>query len=368
MVHLCPNGELAVLIRQSPPRKENLMRQKLSPAFPIIALSAALSACDTLAEPDYAGEALLSLTGSVEMDNARTEGKLRAALAFENEFGDRLDIMDVETSGEFPSKFTLDVYTPPPVGALFQFEEGEPKIGVGYITAVPEAHAETIRFASLMSVGGCAVEPGTADEEQSCPQERQWCTSSDDECYSESIQCDPDDLELEHCKVLSSEGDPTLKEDPWTKFAGFSKNFIVLYLEEDADVDTLTSVIFGDGAGLSAGYHLIETRPNTPAEDQASKDCFAAADAQALARYNSEFEATYTSIDELWNLEPCSVDAVECPPPDPNAEAIDGFTFEAQQELRCQQTSKRLIPVPSPEAHPITVRVDANVQATYWAD
>jgi hypothetical protein len=76
-------------------------------------LLALLFACEAQVSPEYRGEALLTIAGSVEIDRDRDRGTLMPALAFHNSESSDLRIMDVDVEGEFPSDFTLPVDEPP---------------------------------------------------------------------------------------------------------------------------------------------------------------------------------------------------------------------------------------------------------------
>src|SRR5689334_23343864 len=117
------------------------MSHSIRPSFALLFLGA--PACGSQATPDYAGETLLSLVGSVTIEDDQTDGKLVPALAFQNDKG-RLDIMDVEVHGEFPSNFSLAVHRPPGKESLMEGPPGEPRFALGFITAVTAEHPRFI--------------------------------------------------------------------------------------------------------------------------------------------------------------------------------------------------------------------------------
>jgi len=104
----------------------------------------ATSACDEQATPDYAGESLLALKGSVTLTEASSARPLVPALAFYNDNG-RLDLVDVAVHGEFPSRFTLSVTAPPPASVMMAGPPGEPEFAIGNVTAVPADHPASLR-------------------------------------------------------------------------------------------------------------------------------------------------------------------------------------------------------------------------------
>jgi hypothetical protein len=109
----------------------------------VAGLSLAFSACDLQASPEFRGQSLLTVRGSVTIAEDHTRGELVPALAFVNRETGEVHVLDVAVQGEFPSDFRIDVFTPPSPETLTQqtdFGDDEPRIALGYITAVTEDH------------------------------------------------------------------------------------------------------------------------------------------------------------------------------------------------------------------------------------
>lgn len=122
--------------------------------------TAAVLGCDAKVDERYRGEPMLSITGSLVVENPNVSSDLVPALAFlETGAFDpddiTLHILDVDTQGEFPTNFTLNVMSPPPAAAL-RSVPSRPSYAVGYITALPEQQL------SRLHTGLRASEPRTA--------------------------------------------------------------------------------------------------------------------------------------------------------------------------------------------------------------
>ena len=180
--------------------------------------------CDAQVSPRFTGEALLTITGSVQIERPANGDLLVPALAFWIPSKGEARIQDVAVQGEFPSDFRLDVYEPPPAEAYFEAthqRSGEPRMAAGYITAVAADHPSTIRAAVQQNetVFGCL--PAECDE----PCGGKGCLVSTSEycpgegvsipCYSEATYCPTFNSSREQCTVEPmGDGDPALKESP----------------------------------------------------------------------------------------------------------------------------------------------------------
>jgi hypothetical protein len=262
------------------------------------ALNLALASCDSQVSPQYRGESLLTVSGSVmNISDNQPQGPLVPALAFTNSKRNEVRLVEVAVKGEFPSDFRMDVYDPPPSEALVPVNEGMPdtRAAFGYITAVSKRHAAVIRFADEgtgASMGcpenGCGDEPITSVNS--------WCTSSEPvACYIEHDTCPGGDQSSPAC-VRVTEGDPTLKE-PWREFGGFSQNYVVLYLERAAKAGSWVAAVVGAPDGLEKGYHLFELQPQGDAANNARQACEGDAQEAAAAQYNQQ-HASQITIDE----------------------------------------------------------------------
>jgi len=253
-------------------------------------------ACGSKAGEDYKGTPLFQISGSVRIENDEAPDDLVPALAFNTEDG--LVLQDVEVRGEFPAKFTLSVYEPPPPGTVFR-DGDDPEIGLAYLTAVPRDH-EAFMVIPRFSGGGyqCGY-----PERRTYETESRWCTP-EDECYVERTQCtcvyksyasseDPD----ETCEILETSGDPALK-NPWPKLGGLSENYLVAYFPEESlavlNNEGFYSQAYTGGKGFKVGYNLFHIRNTTPEEQAAARECQDALLPQAWDDYNAEHGTAYS--------------------------------------------------------------------------
>lgn len=100
----------------------------------------ACTACDGLAPPEYRGEPLLSVRGSItSVTGEKLDPRLVPAVAWMDDGDDaRFLLQDVDVRGDFPANFTLNMLEPPPEGALFE-EEGS-EMAIGHIIAADPDH------------------------------------------------------------------------------------------------------------------------------------------------------------------------------------------------------------------------------------
>lgn len=105
--------------------------------FPFAFLaSLVLAGCDSQVDPDYRGEPLATLHGSVvAASQAPASGD--AVIVWQNPSGSPdLSIgVSVPVSGSFPASFTMPIYTPPPAEAVIYVPEetGDDRVAVGII-------------------------------------------------------------------------------------------------------------------------------------------------------------------------------------------------------------------------------------------
>jgi hypothetical protein len=276
---------------------------RLRQSLCIVPLMASV-ACGSVAGTDHKGNSLLQITGSVRMDNEDAPADLVPALAFASE-NDFL-VQDVDVSGEFPARFTLNVYEPPPP-ETFHADSRRPEIAYAYLTAVPPRHESKILIPRQTDTLGDVPCDGLPAEAST-----KWCTS-ERECYEERMSCtcpvpadELDPGELPTCgEAFETSGDPVIK-DPWSKFGGVSQNYVVIYVPE-ASLATLNeepffSQDYTGGKGFKLGYNLIHVRSTTPEEQKAAAECEPAIRAQAWDEYNAEHGTDYSdATDESWD-------------------------------------------------------------------
>ena len=320
----------------------------LRPLLPLAALS--LLACDSQVTPHYSGEPLLSLSGSVTTGDDITQSALVPTLAFENSQSNELEFVDTEVQGEFPSKFTLRVYAPPPAGALMKGPSGV-RYAVGYIGAATIHHPSRTRKPAGSGTSG------TCDQE-ACYIEYEACSgsSNDAPCYRETRTCD---LNMKNCTVTSRSGDLELGTDPWASFAGLSVNYQVLYLQAAVAAQSPLAELFADGAELAAGYHLLEVREATEAEGEAAAECWEQAGADVVHDYNVEHGTDYE--DAFYVRDSCATDAKPCTDPSATLEGLLDDAHALAAERGCGPVEVVYSLVEHPESTSITIQIASDV-------
>ena len=276
-----------------------------------------LAACGQQAGQDYAGEPLLRLRGQAvvsaltggqpvepalcffladgpkapQLDLDVLPAELRAGLMYEGQSviempmaaGDRLatHILDVESRGEFPAQFDVDVYQPPPsAGLSAPHIAGEPRWALGSVCAVTTDHAAvTFPFAH-----------GGQSDSTSARFDYAVLSLSEPRFYYERYDCPPGTLPqfaMSECTKTSA-GDPNMAfEFPSTEYRsesvlGSADELEVLYLEEPAPAGSYTAFVWGAAEGLAAGYHLFAQRPKLPeGVPPADVECRVAAQTEA---------------------------------------------------------------------------------------
>jgi hypothetical protein len=264
-----------------------------------------LFACGSQASPEYIGKALLELEGSVEIVESKADGPLHPALAFRTRVptGSKLHFMDVDTTGEFPSDFTLRVMEPPSQDVIDaereRYEQGNdrrPPFPHAYLTAVTDDLPDVIDAEPSESAGfGC-------QPDEMCGLHTTWCLNSSydwwdgEDCYSEFSECPEDVLWRDECTYVSSEGNPDVRDYPWKRLAGLSEELRIIYLPEALDDDDPVAIEF-DLPALDAGYHALEVIGPSEEELEDAAACQVAIKETVIAEYNAEHGTDYTHDD-----------------------------------------------------------------------
>ena len=313
------------------------MTRVLSRSFAFSA-SLGLAACDAQAPIDYIGESLLSVQGSVQLDPQTDTRALQPALAFWSEEQRALHIMDVDVRGEFPNRFQVGVYDPPPDDSFVTWKSGNEtgRMAIGLVTAVAADHPDYAPMVSSSSSGTC--------QDTGCDEQRTFCLDQDDamQCYTETLHCPFAGADAQDCDRLSSQGDPSIADEPWSTLAGVSENYVVMFFEEPQAAGSFIAHTLGFEGGVAAGYHLVAVRLTTEAEKELAKACDARATQVAVDRYNA---AHGTALTE-WELED-----------------FDALGADVRLELKCPDTEHVFAPITDPANHPISVRLGRNLQA-----
>jgi len=323
-------------------------------------LGAAASAlgCDSRAGEEYQGEPLMTISGSVVVNNDLAPAELVPALAFYAASGTKTDlwIHDVSVTGEFPASFTLDVFEPPPAEALFAPEDGVgPKVALGFIAAVSPDHPETVEIPSGGGSASCSpITEGQPELGEICIETHEYCIDDQRQCYVETTQCDvryEGETRIQDCRVIEASGDPELGRSLWKHFAGVSTRYMVVYLDGPAEPVGPLARAFPGRYSLGAGYHLLEMRPFSPAELDANRACREQANADALALYNQEHGTAYADRldipEEIW---------------DQVNEEIETTEDELENERGCKSGSSAMTLIPPAAAHDLTIAIGPDVE------
>jgi hypothetical protein len=331
--------------------------------------------CGSQASPDYKGEALLTLRGSVEIEQAPESGDLEPALAFFDMETGKVHIVEVEVEGEFPSDFTLRVMAPPPDEAFFEGPAGI-RSALGYITAVTEDHPKSFRYST--QTGGAGYCYG--DAESTCDHVSRWCSGDEEhrECYSEIERCSGGDAPVvsgiagggpQTCEVIETEGDPGLK-DTWAHFAGLSEDLVLVYLSEALEADAKDALRLGLPR-LDAGYALLEPTPGYDADSGGGAKCDQAINKRALELYEQKYEQGIT-YDYLLKQGGCGgEEKTEWIPCDPRVDDVwtaldEEFGPQAAAEVGCRIPGSWQL-VENPESAHVAIRIGTDVEPSVFA-
>jgi hypothetical protein len=182
--------------------------------------AAASMGCGTQVATDYLGESLLTLSGSVIVDNPEAPRDLVPVLAFEKPRegapSNAYLLQDVEHTGEFPSRFRLGVFEPPPPAALFDVTTtsgARLSYAWAQIAAVAPEHPAVMAQTNLSESSYCLG--------RECYTERARCDMFD-ECYHEREHCslpswfDARGVEESLCNEVATGGDvAAIPAGPW---------------------------------------------------------------------------------------------------------------------------------------------------------
>jgi hypothetical protein len=251
-----------------------------------------LAGCDAQVGEDYRGEPLLTINGSVVIQNTNPPENLVPALAFVDAKQASFHFTDVEVTGEFPNRFTLDVFDPPPAASLYDFEdpgdENEPTYAMALITAVRADHAAMIPVQESGSVT-------CSSDSTVCTHFLEVCVP-DGGCYRRVEECDTDG---ENCVVIEESGDPAWARSWLHYMAGLSTNYQVLYFPDGVKANTQIAYGLNGNQALAPGYYLVEVAEFSPAEVAEQEACMEVARQEALDRFNAKHGTAYKSWFEV---------------------------------------------------------------------
>jgi hypothetical protein len=174
-------------------------------------VSALAAGCGTQVSSGYLGESLLTLSGSVVVANAEAPSELVPVLAYERPRPGALPnaylLQDVEHAGQFPSRFRLAAFEPPPEEAVFDVETASGarlRYAWGRLGAVAPDHPGVLAQTNLTESSYCLG--------RECYTERQRCDALG-ECYFERAHCslpvafDARDDASTGCRQVATGGD-----------------------------------------------------------------------------------------------------------------------------------------------------------------
>jgi hypothetical protein len=340
-----------------------------------------IAACDAQVPTAYRGEALLTMTGKVEIQDDPTEGRLIPALAWVEYERSQIEISEVEVEGEFPSSFTIHVYDPPSDDMLKPVSDDDDSVlgAAAYITAVTEKHPEAVRFASSSSAtaSGCAGDDCSCGE-QGCISVSEACTADGTSCYKETKTCPRVDSPPGDCEITHS-GDEELTQSPWKHFAGLSQNYAIVYVTDAISKNSDLGWKLGLNVGLEKGYNLVALRELNDDERAEQAHCEQDATDEAVAYFNDklgnpaktdeELETLYLRLMGLSCNPGCPASDPSCNPNDiaPECEPLDSDLVEAfpgkveqlEREGGCLNPGAqvRFTPVKDPAHESITVQI-----------
>lgn len=259
-----------------------------------VIMLAGIAGCDAQRGPDYEGEPLLTIQGSItRVDGERLDSALVPAIAWSDEWGGALFLQDVHAEGDFPASFRFSVLQPPPAAAIIAGLDGL-RFAIGSIIAAQPDHPAVAEGSSFHSVFGTICTPTMA-----CMQTHSWCASPD-RCYVEEVVCEPGQVG-DGCTVVSSEGNPALKDNPWAEHVeGFSENYSVFYAQDFMPADSVGAGYFNEWKAIEPGMYLLEVYEPDAAMEQARADCEAYAYPLAVEWYNEQHGTSFEDYEALF--------------------------------------------------------------------
>jgi hypothetical protein len=271
--------------------------------FGVLSLLPLVAACDSRADDDYRGEALLHLEGRVVIADPNAPDDLVPALLFPGPNGQ--EVLDVTARGDFPNNFSLEVFAPPPESALFTIEDeafvpAGTKLGLAYITAISREHPKKFVLAGLVETASAEDLPACADAEPACQRIERWCADeSREDCRIVGITCDGD------CPPAYSSGNPAIQindDSAADMYAGLSEHHLILWTDKGLPKDTVFAQLLGLKEDVAPGYALIEvdTSKDDPELDQAcaGEDCVELFTDAAVERYNEIHGTDYQNTED----------------------------------------------------------------------
>lgn len=337
----------------------------------LVALLLGVSGCGSQTSPAYHGESLLTLAGSVELQEGAGADPLVPTLAFEGPYG-RWRVIEADVEGEFPASFTLRVFAPPPDEAMYDLSSlglDEPRFATAYITAAHLEHETSFTNANNLTLyhdcpafdactrirrDACAVDEARAETHDGF--DPSYCYAEIREC-AEQVDVEMPDASWDDCWVVERLGDPALAKRPAERFAGFVQHHRVIYLEEDLPPRSFTGRMLGIRQGLAGGYHVLEEHLLSAQEQAEATECLDAAEELGLEHYLEDHPDVDCTFVPAMEDESASIECV-----DREARApITPDIIRAQAELDCPSVGDRVFVPVDPASEPIHLEVGDDV-------
>jgi hypothetical protein len=283
------------------------------------------TACGRQVDTEYLGEPLLSLRGQVLSSSLTTNGEPQAtpALCFRHlsyhdgfvvnkeiipadireKFGDLsrpagrdidMNIVDVESRGDFPAEFAVDVFVPPDPQVVRPLRTGEPLSALGTICAVTPEHPDFVQQFDNSGYSECPEEGG-------CNGANIRMTADGSRFYIERFTCPEGAAGPSECAV-TREGDASLRRESggWESIVAINSDIQILYLAEPAPKGSYTAYRAGSIEGLPAGYHV---RTSTSEGGYFPFNCLRGVFEKSLAELNETLGTSYETISAIENRE-----------------------------------------------------------------
>ena len=116
----------------------------------------ALAACDRQSDADYRGEPLARIQGTITSNPEAPPTELAPVISWE---GQTVAVVETEVVSEFPARFRIDLFEPPPENSLNDLSQGgalpdQARVAVGLIVAWPvELDGENVDPDGLAAFG-----------------------------------------------------------------------------------------------------------------------------------------------------------------------------------------------------------------------
>jgi len=279
------------------------------------------TACGRQVDTEYLGEPLLSLRGQVLSSSLTTNGEPQAkpALCFRHlsyhdgfavsneiipadlreKVGDLsrpaeraidMNIVDVESRGDFPAEFAVDVYLPPDPRTVRPLRTGEPLSALGTICAVTPEHADFVQALPRLEFSDCS-------EREGCGGANIRMNMDASRFYVERFTCPEGATGPSECTV-TREGDASLRRENggFESVVAMNDDIQILYLAEPAPKGSYTAYRAGSIEGLPAGYHV---RTSTSAGEGGGYfpfNCLSGVFEKSLVELNETLGTSYETI------------------------------------------------------------------------